>query len=373
MAEAVRIKLDDPGITPEDERAVLEVLRSGQIVAGPRVRELERALAVRTGRARAVAVSSGTIALYAAMEALGIGPGSTVVVPALTFPAPAVVASYLGARVTTCDVDPETLNISPETLAPLLDERVSLVVAIDQFGNPAPVPELEDLLRPLRVPVLVDGACSLGSSLGGRPCGGFGEAAIFSFHPRKVITTGEGGLVLTDDSRIADRARTLRNVGMDRGTFRALGLNLRPSELGAALGLSQLQRLDRTLERRRQLARRYRERLGALRFQKALSGAEHNVQTMVAVLPAGLDEPARDEMIDAAREAGIEIGIASYSIGELGWLAERLEVDGDDLPGARAAHRRGIALPLHAETGEAEVEEVCDFVRDWLDSRGGEA
>ena len=178
MASGFRIKLDDPGIDAGDERAAHEVLRSGQLVCGPRVAELERGLVERLGRRHAVCVSSGTAALYLAFQGLGVGPGGTVVVPALTFPAPAVAAAMSGAEVRVCDVDRDTLNLSVATLEPVLDERVSLVVAIDQFGNPAPVPTLEQLLTPRNIPLLVDAACSLGSTLNGRPCGSLGLAAV---------------------------------------------------------------------------------------------------------------------------------------------------------------------------------------------------
>ncbi|HUT78673.1 MAG TPA: aminotransferase class I/II-fold pyridoxal phosphate-dependent enzyme, partial [Polyangia bacterium] len=235
MAEGIRIKLADPGITADDERAVIETLGSGRLVSGPRVAAFEEALARRAERKHAVAVSSGTAALHIAMEALGVTGGSTVIVPALTFPSPAVAAARLGARVRVCDVEPDTMNLSARTLEPVLDDEVSLVIAIDQFGVPAPFPEIAAVTATRGVPVLVDAACSLGSSFGGKPCGSFGAAAIFSFHPRKVVTTGEGGALLTDDGAVRDRARLLRNIGMEGGDLLALGLNLRLSELGAAL------------------------------------------------------------------------------------------------------------------------------------------
>jgi dTDP-4-amino-4,6-dideoxygalactose transaminase len=371
MASGFRIKLDDPGIVDGDERAATGVLRSGQLVCGPRVAELESGLAARTGRLHAVCVSSGTAALYLALDGLGIGPGSTVVVPALTFPAPAVAAAMLGAEVRLCDVDRETLNLSAANVEPVVDEQVSLVVAVDQFGNPAPVPELEHLLAPFGIPVLVDAACSLGSTLEGRPCGSLGLAAVLSFHPRKVITTGEGGAVLTDVSKLAERARIGRNIGMEGREWRSLGLNLRPSEIGAAIGASQLARLDETLERRRALAGRYLERL-PLEFQQPLPGAETNRQTVAALLPEGFDGSARDALIRELAESGVEIGVPSYCVGALDWLAERLGVDTGSTPIALDVHERGVALPLHSGLGEDEVDEVIELVGGWLEAnRGG--
>jgi len=372
MASGFRIKLDDPGIAKSDERAAAEVLRSGRLVCGPRVAALEARLAELTGRGHAVCVSSGTAALYLALQGMGVGPGSIVVVPALTFPAPAVAAAILGAEVRLCDVDPQTLNLSAATLEPVFDDRVGLVVAIDQFGNPAPVPELETLLSPRRIPVLVDAACSLGSTLDGTPCGALGLAATLSFHPRKVITTGEGGAVLTDDSELAAHVRRARNIGMEGREFKSLGLNLRPSEIGAAIGVSQLERLDQTLERRRALVARYLAALPLL-FQETLPGAGTNRQTVAARLPDGLDGSVRDELIADMASAGVEIGIPSYCVGALDWLAERLGACAESTPVALDAHRRGVALPLHAGLGEREVDEVIDLVGGWLATRGGGA
>jgi len=370
MAATYKIKLDDPGIDRDDELAAAAVLRSGQLVCGPRVAAFEDGLAERAGRRHAVCASSGTAALYLALEALGVGPGATIVVPALTFPAPAVAAAMLGAAVRVCDVERETLNLSAATLAPAVDERVTLVVAIDQFGNPAPLPEIEELLGSRGIPVLVDAACSLGSTLDGRPCGGMGVAATLSFHPRKVITTGEGGAVLTDDEGLAARVRRARNIGMVGREFEGLGLNLRPSEIGAAIGASQLARLDRILARRRALAGRYLAGL-SLEFQRPPAGAETNRQTMTALLPDGLGAADRDELIREAAARGVEIGIPSYCIGALPWLAARLGVDVESTPVALDAHRRGVALPLHPRLGEDEVDEVIELIGGWLAERAG--
>ncbi len=366
MTEGIRIKLADPGVAAGDERAVTETLRSGRLVSGPRVAAFEKALARRSGRVHAVAVSSGTAALHIAMEALGVGADSTVIVPALTFPSPAVVAARLGARVRVCDVEPGTMNLSARTLARAFDDHVSLIIAIDQFGAPAPFPEIADLAAARDVPVLVDAACSLGSSIDGRPCGSFGKAAILSFHPRKVVTTGEGGAILTDDERLRNSARLLGNIGMEGGEFLALGLNLRLSEIGAALGQSQLDRLDSILERRRQLAARYRLGLPWLRFQDVSQGASHNVQTLAAVLPAPFTRDDRDALLASMAARGVEIGIAGHCLGALPWLAGRLGISADETPVALEIHRRGLALPLHPGLGEGDVDEVIELLNRWM-------
>jgi len=358
-----KIKLADPCVSEAEERAVVEVLRSGRLVAGPRVEEMERRLAELTGRKHAVAVSSGTAALLAAMEALGVGSDSVVVVPALTFPSPAVVAAFLGARVRLCDVEPDTLNLSARTLAAAMGDDVTHVVAIDQFGVPAPMPEIERVAGD--VPVIVDAACSLGAALDRRPCGSFGRAATVSFHPRKIVTTGEGGAVLTDDGALAAAVRRFRNIGMGPTGFESIGLNLRPSEMGAAIGLCQLDRLDDIIHRRDELAGRYRSL--PIGFQRPPEGGSPNNQTLAAVLPDGED---RDGLIRHLADNGVEAQVASYCIARLPWLAVRLGVDPASVPVASTVHDLGVALPLHEGLEVEEVDLCASLVHDWLDERG---
>jgi perosamine synthetase len=367
-AMTVRIKLADPGIDIADKEAAIAVLDSGQLVNGPRCRALEDELRRVAKRRHAIVVSSGTTALLAAMKALGVGPKSTVIVPAFTFPAPAAAAAFLGARVRVCDVDPDTFCISPETLEPKLDDSISLVVAIDQFGAPAPVPKLEELLKSRGVPVLVDAACSIGSTLGGRPCGSFGAAAIFSFHPRKVVTTGEGGAVLTDYDTVASRIRQIVDHGIEEGKFASTGLNLRLSEIAAAIGQKQLERLNSILKKRRELAAGYRAL--PLKFQKPPQDAEVNHQTLVAVLPEELGESDRQNLIDTLKEQGIQANIASYCLGEVPAIARQLEITSGETPVSQYLHERGVAMPLHVRMSGADVEEVVKVVQSWINVHG---
>ncbi|MCP4678245.1 MAG: DegT/DnrJ/EryC1/StrS family aminotransferase [Deltaproteobacteria bacterium] len=370
MAKEIKIKLDDPGITRTDLDAAVDAIESSWLVNGPRARELESELQKITGRSHAIATSSGTTALLAAMRALGVGHGSTVIVPAFTFPAPAAVAAFLGAEVRVCDVDPATFCVSPATIEPHLDSDVSLVVAIDQFGMPAPVPDLEELLEPRGVPVLVDAACSIGSTLNNTPCGSLGTVAIFSFHPRKIVTTGEGGAVLTDYDQIASRARRSVNHGLEGGEFMSMGLNLRMSEIGAAIGKTQLGRLSDIITARRALARRYQTL--PIQFQKAPTGAETNQQTVAALLPKPLTSSDRTDLLETLGREGIEAGIASYCLGSVPAIARKLGTDAADTPVARELHERGIALPLHPKLDEKEVDEVAAVMFNWLRSRGVE-
>ncbi|MCP4606800.1 MAG: DegT/DnrJ/EryC1/StrS family aminotransferase [Proteobacteria bacterium] len=367
MAKRIQIKLADPGIDAADKKAAMGVLDSGQLVCGPRGREFEVELEKLTRTRHAIAVSSGTTALLAAMRALGIGPYSTVVVPGFTFPAPAAAAAFLGADVRVCDVDPATFCISPDALEPYIDDDVSLVVAVDQFGVPAPVPALERMLAPRNIPVLVDAACSIGSTLDGEPCGSFGTAATFSFHPRKVVTTSEGGAVLTNSGEVASRVRLVVNHGLKDGVFDSFGLNLRLSEMGAAIGEAQLKRLKTIIEKRRALARRYK--VLPLQFQGSTPEAQVNYQTLAALLPKPLDTTDRADFLRVLREQGIEANIASYCLAAVPALGKQLEIDPGSTPVAFDLHERGVALPLHPGLSFDDVDEVVRVVLNWLHSR----
>ncbi len=363
-----RIRLASPEMADEELEAVRTVLLSGRLVKGPFCRALEEALQRITSRRYAVAVSSGSMALLAAMKGMGIGPGHTVAVPALTFPAPAFIAAFLGATVRAVDVDPETFNVSRRTLLEGLDGSVDLVVAIDQFGLPVPVPDIQEALASYGIPVLVDAACSIGAALDGAPAGSLGMAATLSFHPRKVITTGEGGAVLTDDEGLAGEVRRWVDQGVENGTFKTIGLNLRLGELNCAIGVKQLERLEAFVERRRRLAKRYAAL--PLRFQTPGKGASSNYQTLAAMLPSGAVPADRDDLVRHLREGGIEATIASYCLGTVPGIRRALMLDDATTPVAREIHELGIALPLHPGLTEREVDEVIEVVHNWLKKKG---
>ena len=360
------IKLASPCATEAEQRAAAEVLATGRLVLGPRVAAFEARLAEASSRAHAVAVSSGTAALLAAMHGLGIGSGKTVVVPALAFPAAAQAAAFLGARVVACDVAPDTWNAGPREIAETLERAggADLVVAVDLFGVPAEAGEIEALLAGRGIPLLVDAACSIGASLCGRPCGAFGAAAIYSFHPRKLVTTGEGGAVVTDDARLAEHVRRFRNVGADGGVFHGVGLNLRLSEVGAAIGGVQLDALEATIARRAALARGYASL--PLRTQAAPAGAARNHQTFAALLPDGAARADRDSLVAHLAGVGIEAQVASYCLGAIEPLSSILGVGAAETPVARAVGELGIALPLHGDLGIEDVDRVASAVREWI-------
>lgn len=359
-ADKPRVQLAKPVIGSAEEEAVLEVLRSGMLVQGKHVARFEEELARRTGRVHAVAVTNGTTALLLALRALGVGPGDQVLCPDLTWPSPAHAILTLGATPVFVDVDPHSWNVTPAAMAAARTGATTAAVVIDQFGNPAPTPAIAKALP--GIPIVVDAACSLGSSLAGQPAGSFGDVACMSFHPRKVITTGEGGVCLTDAAELLERLRPMRNHGQcGPGDFTVPSGNYRLDEISAAIGCVQLTRLQAMLDERRTLAERYRAELPqALRRQETVANARTNYQTFGVVLPDGFDACGRDRVVQGLRERGIDSGRLSFALHALPHLDEYATAA---CPESRAIADRGLALPLfHGMGDEAQTRVIENLV-----------
>ncbi len=355
------IRLAKPWIGENEQRAVAAVLESGQLVQGPNVQRFEQAIAALVGRKHAVAVSSGTSALQLALRALGIGAGDEVLCPALSWPSPAHAVRLSGAKVQFVDVDPNEWNSTEDALRAARNASTRAAIVIDQFGNPARAAAIQEALGSL--PVIEDAACALGSRFANGPCGTLGAVSCLSFHPRKILTTGEGGMCLTDDDGLADKLRTLRNHGQLGGEFVVAAGNHRMTEVAAALGLAQLQRLDDMVARRRQLASLYREHLGSLLdFQQTPKGAESNYQTFGVLLPQGRERRVVREKLHAR---GVEAGLLSFAIHKLGSFT------GSDasMPVTEHIAARGLALPLFPQMKDAEVEQVANALGGVLDEQ----
>lgn len=356
------------GFGERETQAVAEVLASGMLVQGPRVAEFETRVAARTGRKHAVAVANGTAALELAFEVLGVGPGDDVLVPNVTWPSAGHAALRRGANVVLVDVDPHEWNALPEAFRAARTPHTKVAVAIDQFGAPARSPDIAAALE--GVALVEDAACAIGSTLGGRPAGSFGAIACLSFHPRKVLTTGEGGMCLTDDDALAARLRTLRNHGQRvPAEFAEAGPNERLTELAAALGLVQLEKLDAMLTERHAQARRYAEALPELAFQQLAPGATTNHQTLGALLPAGTSVAARDAFLAELRFAGVGASFLSYALHRLPQFAaaaRQAEAAGRAFPASDDVVDRGVALPCFPGLTDIEQAHVIRAVRTAL-------
>jgi perosamine synthetase len=345
------IRLAWPDLGEEELAAIAEVLESGQLTMGPKVVEFEDGLASACEVEHAVAVSSGTAALHLAMLALEIGPGDEVIVPAYTFPATANVVALVGAAPVLADVDAETMNVRPEAVAAAVTERTRAVIVVHLFGRPAPWEEVAAAV-PEGVELVEDAAGALGARRRAAACGGLGRLGCLSFHPRKIVTTGEGGAVTTNDDGLAERIRTMRHHGWHGVEMPAPGLNYRLSDVLCALGIPQLRRLEALLADRERLAAAYAERLeGMVEIPSAGGGDRHGWQAYVVQLDG------RDDALAALRDAGIQAQIGTYALHRLGAYAGH-----GDFRGADAAYERALALPFHNRLGEADVDRVAEVL-----------
>jgi len=346
QGEDARVRLGRPDTGEAELAAVAEVLESGTLTMGPKVDDFERELARACEVEHALAVSSGTAALHLAVLAFGLRPGDEVLVPAYTFPATANVVALAGLKPVLVDVDPETMNLDPARIE--VTPRTKLVVGVHLFGRPLRLDEL-----PADVPLLEDAAGALGARRRGRPCGGLGAAGCLSFHPRKVVTTGEGGAVTTNDAALADEVRALRNHGwrsLAPPELPAPGLNYRLSDILCAVGLPQLRRLPELLGARARVAAGYAERLAHLPvvLPDADDGDVHGWQAYVIQL----DD--RDRVLAGLRADGIEAQIGTYALPLL--AAYR---DQGEFPGAKRVSERALALPLHTRLRDGDLDRVA--------------
>jgi perosamine synthetase len=344
--EVERIRLGRPELGEEELAAVEAVLETGMLTQGPVVAEFEAELARATETRRALAVSSGTAALHVAVLALGLDAGDEVLVPAYTFPATVNVVALSGLKPVLVDVDPVTMNIDPARVS--VTPRTKAVIAVDLFGRPCPIEELPDLR------VIEDAAGALGARRRGRPCGSLGAIGCFSFHPRKIVTTGEGGAVTTDDERLAEAMGQMRNHGwrsLADADMPGPGLNYRLSDILAAVGLPQLRRLDELLARRTRLAAGYAERLAhvPLTLPGVDDGDVHGFQAYV------IQVERRDEVMAKLRAEGIEAQVGTFALP----LLHAYRGQGF-FPGAEHAFEHALALPFHTLLTEGELDRVAE-------------
>ncbi|WP_235215221.1 DegT/DnrJ/EryC1/StrS family aminotransferase [Phaeacidiphilus oryzae] len=374
-AQLGRIPVMKPWLGEEEAAAAAEAVASGWVAQGPRVAEFERAFAARVGAAHGIAVSSCTAALHLGLVALGIGPGDEVVVPSLSFIATANVVRYVGARPVFAEVEAATGNLTAETAEAVRTARTRAVILVHQGGVPADAEALRAYCARHGLLLLEDAACAAGSTLRGRPVGAGAALAAWSFHPRKLLTTGEGGMLTTDDPACAERLRRLREHGMDVSAaqrhlsrtpvlerYTELGFNYRMTDIQAAVGLVQLAKLDAMVARRRELAAGYRERLRALPGLVAIDDppyGESNFQSYW-VLPEEGRPGGRDRLLAALAEAGISA--------RRGIMAAHLEPayaghPSVPLPVTERITRDSLILPLfHTMTGE-EQDRVVEVLR----------
>jgi perosamine synthetase len=355
------IRLTIPSIGEEDFAAVREVLASGYLVQGPKVREFEEQIAQLTGTKHAIAVSNGTAALHVALLALDVRLGDLVAVTSYSWTATANVIELCGAQPVFIDIDRGTYNMDPEALRLTLNRlagnpetrrRLKAVLPIHAFGQLADMPAILEIAGEYELPVIEDAACALAAQLHGRQAGSWAPLGTFSFHPRKAITTGEGGMVTTDNGDYARKMRALRNHGLDPEAaspdFVLPGFNYRMTEFQAALGLSQMKKLERIVDARRCLAQNYHSLLAGspVTPPAVLAGSDPVYQSYVCLLPP--DQAARRvEIIKSLRERGIETTIGTWHMPMTSYFRTRYGYRSGDFPVSEEVFARSISLPLY--------------------------
>ena len=363
-----------------DVAAVVASLRSGWLTTGPPIALFEEAVANRVGAARAVALSSGTAALHSAMFAVGIGPGDEVIAPPLTFAASTNAVLYLGGVPVFADVRADTLNLDPAEVERRLTPRTKAVVVVDYAGQPGDLDALRDLTSRRGVALVEDAAHALGARYRGRPLGALADLTTWSFHPVKHVTTGEGGMVTTDDPRLAERCRRFRNHGIatDAAQREAagdwfyemvdLGFNYRLTDLQAALGLAQLARLDVFLARREAIAARYHaafDELPGLALPAVAPDVRHAYHLFPVLL--GLERLAADRrtVFKALRAEGIGVNVHYIPVY---WhpYYRALGYEKGLCPRAEAAYERLLSLPMFPAMHDRDVDDVIAAVRKVL-------
>ncbi len=372
------IPLSKPNISTLEEQLVLEVLRSGRLSIGPMQEQFEELVAQRCGTSHAIACSSGTAGLHMILIALGIGPGDEVITTPFSFIASSNAILYVGAKPVFVDICPTSLNANPELIEQALTPRTKAILAVEAFGNPRHMDAYARIAAKYEIPLIEDSCEALGTVYNGQRAGAFGRAGVFGFYPNKQITTGEGGMIVTNDDRLADTCRSLRNQGRAvsgkgsvDGSSNAgswlhhdrLGFNYRMSEISAAIGVAQMQRLDELIEARNDAADLYIERLLDIP-ELILPTVEDACTTMswfvfVVRLAAGYTRYERDRVIAGLRMHDIGAGDYFPCIHLQPIYQRALGLAQGSFPIAESVSQRTLALPFFAGITDREVDIVA--------------
>ncbi len=365
-----------PSFDHSEEEMVAQVLKSGWVTQGPMTRRFEACMTKCHAVDHALATTSCTAALHLATMALCLGPGDEVVVPAFTWVTSAHCAEYVGAKVVFADVDLTTFNIDPAALEAAISPRTKAVVVVHLFGLAAPMNEIMEIASRYGLAVIEDAACALGTTYYGRPVGGIGSLGCFSFHPRKIITTGEGGMVTTNTPALAARVNALRNHGSTglpasdpqgmhsytMGLFGILGYNLRLSDIQAGIGVAQFEKFPGLLAERRGRADRYKASLQwksdiALPIYGPVDG--HTYQSFVIrILDGGRNR--RNALMDKLSTAGIQTRPGTHAVHRLGYYVDKYGLVADQFPNACICEDTTITLPIFPGMSDVQQDSVVD-------------
>ena len=368
-------------IDEADIQAVIDVLQSDWLTTGPGISEFEQAFAECVNAKEAVAVSSGTAALHAAMFALNIAPGDEVIVPAMTFAATANCVVYQGATPVFVDVDPQTLLISPKQVNAALTSRTKAVIAVDYTGHPADYDELRSITEQHGIPLVADACHSLGATYKGRSVGTLADLNVFSFHPVKHIATGEGGMITTDNLQLAERMRRFRNHGINTDHLQRekqgawfyemvdLGYNYRITDFQCALGFSQLKKLPRFLEKRRKVAKCYDQGLGKLAEISPLAvnpDVLHAYHLYVIRLHFTGPDTDRNAVYQTLRQKGIGVNVHYIPVHLHPYYQNQFGTKPGLCPVAESAYEQILSLPMFASISDEQIRKVIGALNETI-------
>lgn len=366
-------------VTGEEEwHATREPLVNGWLTSGPKVREFEELFAKRHEVKHALAVTSATTALHLALVALEVGPGDEVIVPAFTWVSTANVVLYCGATVVFADVDDATFNMDPEDLKKRITPKTKAIIPVHLFGLCANMDAIKAIAG--NIPLVEDGACAAGAAYKGTPAGALGTIGCFSFHPRKSVTTGEGGMITTNDDHLADVMSMLRNHGASISEeqrhhgprpyilpdFNMLGYNYRMTDLQGAVGVVQVKKLDTFIEEREKWAAWYIEQLKEISWLRTPQfGHEykHGWQSFVTFVYESKAPCSRNEIMEKLQEQGISTRPGTHAVHMLNFYSEKYNLKPTDYPGAQAANDLSMAIPLHNRMVAEDYQYVVEVLK----------
>lgn len=363
-----KIRLSKPYLGNEQEliNLIKLVLDTGFFIQGEYVAKFENMIADYLGVKYAIAVNSGTAALHLSLIAAGIGPGDEVIVPSYTFPATANVVELVGAKPVFVDVSLETYNIQIEQIERVISHRTKAIIPVHLFGNPVDMDPILDISKKYNLKVIEDAAGALGSTYKNKKCGTIGDLGCFSFHPRKIITTGEGGMVVTNDESLAEKIRVLRNHGIEAKSsdidFVEAGFNYRMNEIEAILGIVQMKEINNIVSERQKLAEFYIDSFKTfdrIAFQRVLPDASTSWQAFVVRIKNGDNK----HILKLLSNSNIESNIGTYALHLLSFYYKKYGYKPSDYPNAAELYHSSVALPFFNRMTTESIEEVSNTLR----------